>query len=196
MPAPNHSRDDLYITEMVLARLPMLSNTQNNQDLISLFIFEVMSEMEVCFKVDEDLPEGDDSRVGNEEHYDMVRKMVTADIVSVYLLMRRSLMDTAGVAGADTDGVSNPRIITKSVAGSVEVEWEQLDIKKGGGMHASSAALINRYQDSATRKGAQIGCIIAWDEGMTVACEINYTLPIKVVTHCDKHHQDYPISRA
>ena len=174
MAAPDHSTQDLYITQMVYNRLPFLAVTATNDALISMFILEIMYELEICFKVDKDLAEGDTSNIGKEEKYSMQQRAVIADIVAVNILIMKIASNMGGVPVGDADGTNTNKFLKRTKAGSVEVEWEQFDTKKGGGLFSSAETLLKLYQASAARKAGLLGCGICWDAtGMTIACGCN-----------------------
>jgi len=169
--APDHRRNDLYIQEMVYNRLPFLARTDNNNTLISTYTYEVMLELEVCFQVDADLAEGEQSNVGNEAVYSMPQKVIIADVVAVEIIIMKIAGNMGGTATGDEDGTNQSKYLKKAKAGSVETEWDQFDVKKGGALTSSSDALLKMYQQSASRKSSLLGCTICWGtDGMEVSC--------------------------
>lgn len=189
MPLPDH-RTELAITDMVYARLPFLSRTDANATKISNLILEVMSELDVCFYIDEtNDSEPPVSWVGDESKYVLNQRVVIADVVAVYLLIFKVVQETGGLATVDGDGTNEGKFLSKTKAGSVEVEWEQIDTKKGGGLTGSSEGLIKMYQESASRRGRAIGCTISWDlQAMLVECQRCRTLPPFIVGKFSTDH--------
>lgn len=165
----NHNTD-LTIYKMVSNRLPFLADTQNNQGLISNFTLEVMYELEPCFRIDKDLPETEDTRVGNEDYYSIAQRAVIADIICCYVLLLKMVGNLGGVATDGQDGVSDGRIMTRAKAGSVEVEWGQFDVAKGG-LVTSADKLFGLYRKSAIRKARALNCAIDICEDCTTSVE-------------------------
>lgn len=164
---------DLTITQMVYNRLPYLADTPNNAVLVSNFILEVMYELEVCFLVDEDLPEDQDTHVGNEGYYSIVQRSIIADVVAVYILMVRML---GNMAGTVIDGVETPAIsgkeLSKVNAGSVGVEWSRFDLTKNAGLFTTGDRMLELYKKAAMRKARTLGCIIDICEDCSTAAEL------------------------
>ncbi len=180
MAAPDHNTD-LYIYAMVLNRLPFIQDTPKNTTLISNYTLEVMMELDVCFHIDKGLVAPDPSRLGKEEFYSIAQRAIIADIVCCYILMIQ--MITASVAGSDGVPTSN-KFLSKAGAGSTFVEWQQLDVKKGG-LHTAGADLLAMYKNSAIRKAHNIGCIIDICGDCTTMAQIQamYEIaPFQVVT--------------
>jgi|AntAceMinimDraft_13_1070369.scaffolds.fasta_scaffold01517_5 hypothetical protein len=178
-------RKDLDIATMVFNRLPFLTNNTGNLTKLGEVILEVMSELEVCFMINTLRPEGEtDSWVGYEEKYLLEQRVVVADVVAVYLLLYRMIAETGGVSDGTKDGTAEGKYLKKTKAGSVEVEWDQIDSKKGG-MSSSVDGLLEMYQASARRKASLIGCMISWDNAdMIVDRERNIEMPFIVVSDC------------
>lgn len=189
MPQPIHTGEDLAIYQMVLNRLPFLSDTEKNTSLVSNFTLEVMHELEPCFRVDKNVSETDPTHVGDEQYYSIPQKAVIADVVSCYILILQMLANMAGVADVDSGlTATNNKFLSRTKAGSVEVEWEQFDVQKGSGMLMSPDALLGMYRKSAMRKARALGCIIDVCDDCSTAVELmqDYDVaPFKVVTLTD-----------
>lgn len=184
MAAPDHTQD-LQITQMVYNRLPFLAQTAGNASLISMFILEVMYELEICFKVDllDPIPVPPATNIGVEEIYTIPQRVIIADVVAVQILIMKLALNMGGAASGTDDGINTGKFLKKTKAGSVEVEWEQTDTKKGGGLFTSAESLLKLYQQSASRKSHALGCGICWgDNGMEISCGCNKELhPFMVV---------------
>lgn len=148
-------RKDLCIEEMVYARLPFLLPGDTNATAIGHYALEAMFELNSCFMVEAE-------EIGNEPAYSVLQRSIISDITSVYLLIAKTTGATAGVSDGVSEGSSEGKILTKSVAGSVEVEWEQLS-SSNGGMMSSAKALMDSFKLSARRKAKTLGCDISWD---------------------------------
>lgn len=178
-------RKDLDIATMVFNRLPFLTNNAANLTKLGEVILEVMSELEMCFMVNNLRPEGEtDSWVGFEEKYSIEQRVVIADVVAVYLLLYKMIATTGGVSDGTADGNSEGKYLKKTKAGSVEVEWDQIDSKKGG-LNSSGDGLLKMFKESARRKASLLGCIISWDNAdMLVDRERSIEMPFIVVSDC------------
>lgn len=177
--AENHYKD-LTIYEMVLNRLPFLLDTDKNKNRVSEFTLEVMAELEVCFRIDKDLPQGHLSRVGDENYYSIIQRTIIADIVAVYIIMLQMMANLAGVADAGSGITANSnKFLSHAEAGSVNVTWEQFDINKASGLVLTGEKLLMLYKKSAIRKAHSIGCLIDICDDCTLAVELlmSHTLP-------------------
>lgn len=176
-------RQDLDIRKMVFNRLPFLADNPNNIARLGETVLEVMSELELCFLINSKRPEGTtDTWVGWEEKYSIDQRSIIADVVTVYLLMHKALAETGGTASGASDGTTEGKFLKKTKAGSVEVEWDQVDSKKGG-MMSSSEDLITMYKESARRKAAKLGCTITWDnDDLIIDRESDMHYPMLVVS--------------
>lgn len=167
---------NIPIIKMVLNRLPFLQDTEGNRAILSQFIYEVMGELEPCFKIDLDLPEGDESRIGDEQYYNVAQRGVIADIVAYYMIL---LAMGAATGGTGEDEAAAGTYLKRAKAGSVEVEYAQFDTKTGSlGFLSSGDKLIEMFLNSAVRKAYAMGCILAiTPDGIEVTCEACTTLP-------------------
>lgn len=154
MPITNHNAQNNSIYQMVLNRLTFLADTTNNETLVSGFIFEVMWELEPCFKIRAKTSPPADSNVGDEANYSVVQKSIIADLVSVYILVMQAASLSSGVIANGTT------FLTMAKAGSVEVQYSQFDVTKSATLALNGASLITLYKSQASRKGVSIGCII------------------------------------
>lgn len=180
--ADNHKKD-LSIYQMVLNRLPFLSDTDKNKQRISEFTLEVMYEIEPCLKIDRNLPKGGESRIGDEAYYSTGQRSLIADIVCVYILMLQMLANTGGVAEGSDIKAANNKFLSKAKAGSAEAEWEQFDLSKGSTLAISGNDLLNAYKASAIRKANLMGCLIDFCNNCSIAVELllGYTMPTPIV---------------
>lgn len=178
MPAPyTTTHSSIPITKSVYNRLPFLADTEDNDTLISNFIMEMMGELNACFKIEEDL-------VGDEANYTVAQKACIADFVAYYILLLYMATSTgAGSGSSEEESGSMATFISAVKAGSVEVEWEQFDLKSGAaGFVSSGENLLNYFLSSAIRKAAAMGCVILINPDGTLG-EIqasDYSLPVKV----------------
>lgn len=161
---------DISIVQMVLDRLPIMENTEQNTDKIGRMIYEVMWELEPCFRIAGTGENRDVSRIGKEVNYDIGRRSVIADVVSVYILLILSALAT-GVQ--DSEGnVTGSTFLKSAKAGSVEVSWEQFSMKDSNLLSIGGAGLMEMYKKSAMRKARNYGCIIDICGDCSLAIEI------------------------
>lgn len=175
MAITNHRQENANKTiyDMVLARLPFLEDSERNQQLLSLLTFEVMNELELCFKVTV-LADGtiDETRLGDEQYYSVIMKSIIADIVSVYVLLLKGVGSRFD-GSTETDTGAGARYMSKTKAGSVEVEWDQFDSKKMGATWLlGTQGLIDQYRQSAIRKARTLGCVIDICNDCSIALEL------------------------
>lgn len=171
----------LSITDMVYTRLPFLIESVNNDEIISGFIIEVMSELEVCFKKGLNEFEGED---WDENQYNLTQKSIIADLVCVYILMLKMLSNVGGSGATEgSEEVAPAKFLKSAKAGSVEVEWEQFDLNKAS-LALSGKSFLESYKKSAARKAASLGCLIdITDEyGVMIQDALDTTtLPFRIV---------------
>ncbi len=173
MALPNHLATELSVYDMVLNRLPFMEDTETNQDLCSDYTLELMTELEICFQVDKDLTiPPDESRIGNENNYSLAQRVVLADLVSYYIVFRLSVIKTVGDSSDETS-VPLASFLKSAKAGSVDVEFEQIDVKKSNIMASSVSSMMDLFKKSAIRKARVLGCTIdVCDDCLTVACSL------------------------
>jgi len=162
--AVNHNTgaENLSVRDLVLARLPFIADTLVNTKLLSTFTLEVMYELEGCFKVSI-LPDGtiNLARVGDETFYSVLMKSIIADIVAVYILILLGAGSQFNGIVAQIDTGILSKYLKKTKAGSVEVEYDQFDFKKGSSFtRLDTMSLIGAYKKSAVRRAHQLGCVI------------------------------------
>lgn len=137
---------------MVLNRIPFLADTDNNKALIGSFIYEVMWELNVCFGLPEE-------QIGNDDNYNTIQRSIIADITCLYILMMKMLANVGGDA-SNPGGPVGGKYVSRTKAGSVEVEFKQFDLTKDAGLYSSGTGLFEMFKKSAIRKAAGLGCVI------------------------------------
>lgn len=169
MPIIDHTAD-IAIYQMVRNRLPYIEDTPAMKTLISNFTYEVMAELEKCFKVGIVNP----ALVGHEENYSEAQKSIIADILAVYLILISAVANQQGTAAITGPGPAVPpstTYIKKAQAGSVDVEYDQFDVKKMQGFGMDANALTTLYKKSAMRKARNLGCIIDICDDCSIAIQ-------------------------
>lgn len=184
--------DDLTIEIMVFHRLNFLEQTEANKAIIASFALEVFYELDNCFKIDVKYPvtagetDGDGNpvttHVGDEKKYTFLQRSLVADLICVQLLILRSMKDIMGVSPTEDSG----KIMTSAKAGSVEVKWEQVDVKKSA-IGISGSDLLDYYFKAAKRKAMQFNCILDMcDDCVTAMLDATYSqAPFIVVNSND-----------
>lgn len=163
----NHNDIQLSIHQMVFNRIPFLTQSQANADIISNFIVEVCSEIEPCLQVSWYDDDGNrietpiTARIGDESKYNVAQKSLIADLVAIYILQRIAGLNASGNTVGDDGTVTEGEktFLKKAVAGSVEVEYDQFDGKKAS-MQLAASDLLDQFRKTAFRKGRGMGCIL------------------------------------
>lgn len=175
---------DIPVYRMVLDRLPFVADTLTNEELISRFTAEIMSELEPCFRIAEQVSPSNDDRIGEEDYYDVKQRSLIADLVAVYVLQRNAASLLFPMEGSTTTTNTNTYIKTAK-AGSAEVEYGQLDATKTL-TRLDLSTLMDRLMKSAMRRGIAMGCIIDICEDCALSVEaINYGMPpMRIIGGC------------
>lgn len=183
----NH-QTSLDIFHMVFNRMPMIEDTPANRTIISNFALELMAELEPCFKVDSALTPPT-THIGDEQYYTLTQMTIVADLICCYILLIFMAQNSGGIntfgSGA---GAPIGKFLKRTKAGSVEAEWEAIDIKSSVGMYIGGDKLLAMYKQSAIRKAYSIGCIIDICDSCTllVSCALDkYPHNFIVQTSCD-----------
>lgn len=150
MPTINHNVD-ISIYTMVRNRLPFIADTPANTTTISNFTLEIMWELEPCFKVG--VP--DPTKIGHEENYTVPMRTIIADIVSIYILIL-----TAALNSGSSSSSSGTTFLERAKAGSVEVQYGQLNVNTSVMLNMNTPGLIEFFKRSAIRRARKLGCII------------------------------------
>lgn len=172
---PNHANPDATIYSIVLSKLPFVSDNETNEALISGFTYDAMLELEVCFKIGDNL--------GDEDYYSPAQKQVIASIVAAYVLYTQVLTNMQ----ASQSSSPLATYISKAKAGSAEVEYDQLDASKSLIMNMSAKDALGFYQKDAIRKAAKLGCIFDFCDDCTMQFfeKANPVKPFIVINDCD-----------
>lgn len=168
MAGTDHKDPDYNIYQMVLTRLPFLADTPANELIISHYTWEAMAALEPCFNVTNATVPPNPDNVGDEQYYSFIQKSIIADIVSVYMLMRLAIQNTAGDADAGTAGTTG-KYISKVKAGSVEVDYDIPNGKTALIIGSSYDSLRDQFRKAAVNKALTLGCIIDLCDASCVA---------------------------
>lgn len=170
---PDHNQT-LDVKQMVRNRLPFLEDTPANTTLLSQFTLEAMYELDLCFRIRID-SNGDEvwARVGDEANYNVMQKSIVADLVAIYVLMVAFMETAAGNVSTNTAALQT--FLKKAKAGSVEVEYDQFDLKKGT-FSIDTKTMLDKIKGDLMRKARGQGCIfdicddcsLAWQTQNTV----------------------------
>ena len=164
--APNHQSNNYFIWDMVLIRLPILEDTAENKLEISRLTLEVMWELETCFQIGAE----DERKIGKEVYYNIPQRSIIADIIAILILTQTAIRTSGGDKQTETEVAPAIKFLSKAVAGSVEVEYDQLKIKDAAIIAMDTVTLIGKYQADVERKMAKMGCtyILPEDDGSSV----------------------------
>jgi len=160
---------------MVYNRLQFLSHTNENEEVIKAFVWEIMNELEPCFKVG-------DANIGDESKYTMVMQSIIADLVASYILL--------GVVGVNSQGSSSGslpsvRYLKRTKAGSAEVEWGQISVKDSNVLFISADRLMTYYKADAAKKARGLGCILDICDDCTATLDgVTGALPSITISSC------------
>ena len=179
---------------MVAIKLPGMLNVNDSASTaaLSLFTYEIMSEIEKCLKVryraiessvivDKDpLAENENmDNVGNEAFYRPIEKSLIADLVAMQWLFRKPveyIQSTAGTSGGT--------FIKKAKAGSAEVEYDKQDAKNIP-LSINVKDMMAKFKADATRKALTLGCILDIADDLTFQAFLqnpdSFTIPSFIV---------------
>lgn len=177
----------LVFKDMVYSRLPFLAKTSNNDTVIANFLLEECYEMQVCFQIGLDPNTGitDWTKVGVESSYNVMQKSILADLVSLYIILLVTAASTQGDVQSDPPiPVPSVKFLSKAKAGSVDVEWKQLNMNETIGFFTSADGLLSKYKSSASRKARTYGCILDICDDCAVNLQLGNLMPFVTVSDC------------
>lgn len=179
--------ESLLIYNMVRNRLPFIADLPANQSFLSNFTWEIMNQLEICFKIAEQ--EAPNNVVGQEGNYSTLQQSIIADIVTVYTIMMQAGGGWDFATGAAGGAASTATYLSKAKAGAVEVEYDQFK-GTGGSVETmvGGTSLLNFYKKNAVNKASQLGCIIdICDDCSMTAMTMNQPVvtPFIVMGGCD-----------
>lgn len=145
-------------------------NDTATQEEMSVITFEVMTELEKCFKVRyrrvvsselttlEELPENEEwDNVGDEQFYKAIEKSIVADLAAMQYLFNVMVGKTNTASSTSGGGAT---FIKKAKAGSAEVEYDQFKTASSQAFILSNEKLLGKLKGDAERKALQLGCVI------------------------------------
>ncbi len=180
MPSPNHNNPELSVLDLAANTLLTLIDKTDTVIIATFSIssFEIMTELEKCFKVRyraivddvltylEQIPENEVlSHIGDEQYYTILEKSIIADLAAMQWLFTRSLTQSAQM-GTDATGQTNI-YLKKAEAGSASVEYGLIEPKNVPFIQ-SATSMMSILKSSAERKAKTIGCIIDICDDCTV----------------------------
>lgn len=168
----DHGAAQLSIYQMVLNRLPFLVDSVGNEQKISYFTFEIMSQLNICFQLA-------NADIGKEEKYSTLQKSIIADLDSLYILITQAAIAAGGTAGS---GASNGKFLKRVKADVVESEWEQFDVTKGITFAISPTQMQDFFKKQAITKAASLGCLLDVTDDALVAYIQSMSTPKPFIT--------------
>lgn len=154
---------------MIAVKLPQVDVTDTAIIAsLSLITFEIMSELEKCFKVryrsftegggityNEQVIENEVlANVGDEDFYTTLEKSITADMVCMQWLFSYAISQSSSITTT-----SAPTFVKKAKAGSAEVEYDKADSKTLPFL-IDVEKTMGKFKADAQRKALSLGCAI------------------------------------
>jgi hypothetical protein len=149
-------------------------------------------ELEPCFRVNAGLTiPPDTSRIGDENQYTVLQRTIVADLVSYYILFRLSVVQATGDPTSGTVPLTS--FLKSAKAGSVEVEFEQVDVNKSNLLASSISSMLDMFKHSAIRRARSLGCTIDICDDCTTAvgCSLDMRPASFIVTNVNCTDEPY-----
>ena len=142
-----------------------------NEQLISRYILQLMTQLQPCFRID---PPED---VGLESKYALIQKMIIADLVAWYILFRLTIANAEGdVSTGDTkESLAAEKYIASSNSGEVSVSWSYLKLSETGYLSLDAASMMANFKANAVCLAGQIGCNVEVCDDGSVSCSCSIT---------------------
>jgi hypothetical protein len=165
----DHSVPDLTIYQRVLNRLPFLVNDPQNESLISAWTYEVMWQLEPCFRIAKQVEPADESIIGKEQYYKPPFQAIIADVVAIYILMSLATARAGNGTPHPSDAatvqnqlsVTGGALFVKSAkAGSASTEFAQVSIDKVSFFAMNAGDLLKTIKEKAKNLAQTYGCPI------------------------------------
>lgn len=140
------------IRQLVRNRLTFLKDS--DVPVIDTYILEAFALTQVCLGKEE--PENPEQ--WNEEDYSLLERSFIADLVSYFMLIKKSIDQTSGSDTSVSDGNATiPTFLKKAKAGSAEVEFDSA-YKNFSGFATDMKATAQLILDNGRTRAAQLGC--------------------------------------
>lgn len=131
---------------MVYNKVPFLATSVDNSTLIDEYTAEVFAELHTPFEVAVD-------DMMDETKYNPLQRSMTSDMVAVYLLKRKILINQEGTNGGAATGT---KILVKAKAGEAEAEWDSLKGTDASRLLMTANDLLKNLMMDAGRKANQM----------------------------------------
>lgn len=155
------------IQKGVYNRLPFVTKSDSNDDLINDFTADFFSELQ------NGLSKANDKYM-DEDNYSNAERSLFSDLVACKLLVRRAVQNMEGgdgvVAGEAIKGLK------KAKAGEAEAEFNYSTAKDGSTILIEGGNLVNRLMADAVRKAHNLGIVI------DLSYETEFTISIMTTT--------------
>jgi hypothetical protein len=158
------------ITYFLLSPAPSVGNTLHveanfNEQQVSRYILEMMYVLQPCFQID---PATD---IGDESKYNMLQRLVIAELVCYYIVLLQSSANVQGAAGTQS-GAAPQKYVQSSSANGVSVTWAYLSLNNAPYLALNAEKLMNQFKYQAACFGKQLGCQIeiCADGGISCSC--------------------------
>lgn len=142
-----------------------------NEQLISRYIFQMMTQMQPCFQI----PDAD---FGDETKYSLTQKMILADLVAWYILFRQVLINTEGDSANPNAPAPPTRYISSAKAGEVSTNWSYIKLSDTGKAVLSAKDMMAAFKENAVCLARQLGCVIEICADGSISCSCTNASPI------------------
>ena len=175
-------RIDITIYKRVLNRLPFLLDDSSNETLISEWTYEVMWQLEPCFKVANQVTPKDEDRIGQEQYYSVNKQSMIAEFVSLFMLQSLAVARAgagtehivdAATAQSTLTSTNGGLYLKRAKAGSAETEFAQVKISDSQFFALNATELINLIKQNILSQSAWFNCPLSVN-----GCTITFN-PIK-----------------
>lgn len=165
-------RNDISIYRRVLNRLPFLLDDSSNETVISEWTYEVMWQLEPCFKVAKQVTPNDENRIGQEQYYNVPKQSLIAELVSLFMLQSLAVARAgagtlhvvdAGEAQSTLTTTNGGLYVKMAKAGSAETEFAQVKISDSQFFALNSTDLLTQIKSTIGHYASYFNCPMTLD---------------------------------
>lgn len=155
----------IMLPPSVLAGQTLSFNANYNEQLISSFIYEMMTVLQNCFLI---TPA---SNVGDEQYYTELQKIVIADLVA-YRILFATTAGNAQYGSFNTSGTGQlpVRYVKTASTDGISTTWEYLNIKNTAFLSMDAKDMMDKFVQNAACVSKQLGCTIEVCNGAVSCC--------------------------
>jgi hypothetical protein len=156
------------LQKSVYNRIPFMVENDTNTELILSFAAEVMGELYKVFDIS-------DADMLDDTKYSILQKSLIADLASIQILMRQSLLNGEGNG---SNAAAGNKMLKRAKAGETEAEFAQLKASDGTKLLMTASQLAEKYMNDALRKARTMGFILdIKQDGEFVVSVMSHPLP-------------------